>query len=135
MTGLVKDSQVILVAGLALLVTGCASTPPSDAKPGEGISLEPITAPAPAPLAPTGPVRLVGVGDIMMGTDFPEPGYLNPDLTPGADLSALIGPRLLNLLQSADITFGNMEGSLFDGDGEHKSCKNPKSCYVFRSPE
>jgi len=134
-TGLVKDSQVILVAGLALLVTGCASTPPSDAKPGEDLSLEPITAPAPAPLAPTGPVRLVGVGDIMMGTDFPEPGYLNPDLTPGADLSALIGPRLLNLLQSADITFGNMEGSLFDGDGEHKSCKNPKSCYVFRSPE
>ena len=124
--------KAFLFAGLALLMAGCTSALPPEpaAPPGEDIVLEPITPPA-----PTGPVRLVGVGDIMMGTNFPDAGYLNPDLTPGADLSALIGPRLLQLLQSADITFGNMEGGLFDGDGEHKSCKNPKSCYVFRSPE
>ena len=90
-----------------------------------------------SPSPPLGPVRLVGVGDIMMGTEFPEAGYLNPDLVPGVDLANLIGPELLDLLQSADITFGNMEGSLFDSpaDAEHKPCKNPKSCYVFRSPE
>lgn len=129
-----------------MLVVGCTSEPSSEPEPApqprEKIALKPLMPPPPPPAPfsappPVGPVRLVGVGDIMMGTNFPEPVYLNPDLVPGADLAALIGPRLLDLLQSADITFGNMEGSLFDGpeDAEHKPCKNPKSCYVFRSPE
>jgi hypothetical protein len=131
---------------MALFVAGCSSTPPSApdqaSRPREAVTLKPLTPPPPAPMPfspspPREPVRLVGVGDIMMGTNFPEPIYLNPDLVPGVDLATLIGPRLLDLLQSADITFGNMEGSLFDGpdDAEHKPCKNPKSCYVFRSPE
>ncbi|MDH3231742.1 MAG: CapA family protein, partial [Alphaproteobacteria bacterium] len=96
--------------------------PPS---PGAGIPGQPVP--------PT--VRLIGVGDIMMGTNFPEPDRLNPDLVPGADLAAIIGGDLLELLRGGDITFGNMEGSLFDGDAEHKPCRNPKACYVFRSPE
>jgi len=134
-----------LFAGLALLVAGCAQPPPEaepapTPKPRERITLKPLatpppaTTPAPLPAPPPRPVRLVGVGDIMMGTNFPEEAYLNPDLTPDADLAALIGPRLLELLRGADVTFGNMEGSLFDGESEHKPCKNPKSCYVFRSP-
>jgi hypothetical protein len=127
------------LAGLALLAAGCTQPEPEPApRPSERITLKPLTPPPPPALVPAPPrtVRLVGVGDIMMGTDFPEAKYLNPDLTPDADLAALIGPRLLGLLQSGDITFGNMEGSLFDGDddAEHKACKNPKSCYVFRSP-
>ena len=131
MVGASGYMKALLIAGLALLAAGCgaASTePPPDAM--EGGVLGP-------PPSASGPVRLVGVGDIMMGTDFPEAKHLNPDLVPGADLSALIGPRLLRLLQSADITFGNMEGALFYGDdeSEHKPCKNPKRCYVFRSPE
>jgi hypothetical protein len=136
-------SGIFLFAGLALLAAGCAQAPPEPEpepapKPRERVTLKPLAPPPPppmpAPAPPPRPVRLVGVGDIMMGTDFPTAEYLNPDLMPGADLAALIGPRLLRLLQSADITFGNMEGSLFDGEGEHKPCKNPKSCYVFRSP-
>lgn len=136
---------ISLLVGLALLAAGCTQPSPPESLPepapknGERITLTPPMptpppAPSPVPAPPPRPVRLVGVGDIMMGTDFPEAEYLNPDLTPGADLSALIGPQLLALLQSGDITFGNMEGSLFDGDGEHKPCKNPKNCYVFRSP-
>jgi len=133
-----------MLAAWAMLSAGCTQ-PPSDQpvpepapKIGERITLKPLTPPSPppppAPAPPPRNVRLIGVGDIMMGTDFPEAAYLNPDLTPGVDLAGLIGPRLLALLRSGDITFGNMEGSLFDGDGEHKPCKNPKSCYVFRSP-
>ena len=128
--------RVLLAAGLVLLTAGCTQAPPEPApEPRNEISLKPLRPPPPSP--PPGPVRLVGVGDIMMGTDFPEAGYLNPDLMPGADLAPLIGPRLLAILQSADITFGNMEGSLFNGDddAEHKPCRNPKRCYVFRSPE
>lgn len=138
--------RVFLLALAALFAAGCSSTPPSEpeqaSQPRESVTLKPLmpSPPAPAPFVPSpplGPIRLVGVGDIMMGTEFPDAGYLNPDLVPGVDLANLIGPELLDLLQSADITFGNMEGSLFDGpeDAEHKPCKNPKSCYVFRSPE
>jgi hypothetical protein len=84
---------------------------------------------------PPGPVRLIGVGDIMMGSNFPDSERLNTDLVPGADLASIIGPELLDLLRGADVTIGNMEGSLFDGTSEHKPCRNPKRCYVFRSPE
>jgi poly-gamma-glutamate capsule biosynthesis protein CapA/YwtB (metallophosphatase superfamily) len=38
------------------------------------------------------------------------------------------------ILQSADITFGNLEGVLLDEGGTPKSCRDPKVCYVFRSP-
>lgn len=84
-------------------------------------------------LPPT--LRLIGVGDIMMGTNFPEPAYLNPDLDDDVYLPAIVGWDLLDVLRSGDVTFGNLEGTLFDGDSEHKECKNPKACYVFRSPE
>jgi len=80
-------------------------------------------------------MRLIGVGDIMMGTNFPEPAYLNPDLGEDVDLSAIVGGDLLDVLRSGDVTFGNLEGTLFDGESEHKECKDPKACYVFRSPE
>ena len=108
--------RIALIAGLALLAAGCTQPPPEPKpepapKPREHITLKPLIppppppmlAPAPAPPPPARPIRLVGVGDIMMGTNFPTDEYLNPDLTPGADLAALIGPRLLRLLQSADI--------------------------------
>lgn len=81
------------------------------------------------------PVRLIAVGDIMMGTSFPGEEFLNPDLTPDTDLAALIGPDLFDLLRSGDVVFGNMEGTLYDGDGPSKPCANPKTCYAFRSPE
>ena len=123
-------------AALALftLLAGCGGDPPTTDLP----PFSPLTGAGgdpeeTRPIPPT--VRLIGVGDIMMGTDFPEAKHLNPELVPGADLASIIGPDLLDLLRGGDITFGNMEGSLFDGDSEHKPCRNPKACYVFRSPE
>ena len=79
-------------------------------------------------------VSLVAVGDIMMGTDFPQ-NFLNPALQPGVAADAVLDPALLALLRGADVTFGNFEGTLFDGTGGHKRCGNPANCYVFRSPE
>lgn len=78
---------------------------------------------------PGGKVRLRAVGDLMIGTDFPE-GYLPPD--GGAASFRAVG----DLLRDADVTFGNLEGPLCDG-GETKKCKPespPGSCYAFRTP-
>jgi poly-gamma-glutamate capsule biosynthesis protein CapA/YwtB (metallophosphatase superfamily) len=73
-------------------------------------------------------IAIIGVGDIMLGTSYPE-GYLPPD-----DGKYLLKP-VEKVLQNADITFGNHEGTLFDGEGIPKQCENPALCYAFKSPE
>jgi hypothetical protein len=39
------------------------------------------------------------------------------------------------ILASADVTFGNLEGTVLDAGGTVKKCSNPKICYAFRMPE
>ena len=72
-------------------------------------------------------IQITAVGDIMLGTDFPD-NRLAPD--DGALLLKAITPTL----SSADITFGNLEGVLLQGGEAAKKCKNSSACYVFRSP-
>ncbi len=72
-------------------------------------------------------IRIIGVGDIMLGTNYPE-NYLPPRSINPLD-------SVNKYLQDADITFGNLEGSILDEGGTPKTCNNPKACYVFRSPE
>ena len=74
-------------------------------------------------------VSIIGVGDIMMGTNYPSESYLPAN--DGRDLLADLAPTL----RSADITFGNLEGTLLDAGGTVKRCSNPAVCYAFRSPE
>lgn len=112
-----RAKALVLTVVVAAFTGGCASMPPDD------------------DATSGGPIRLIGVGDTMMGTTFPDDSYLNPELTGDADLESIIGKPLLKLLRGGDLVFGNMEGTLYDGDGESKECRNPKRCYVFRSPE
>lgn len=74
-------------------------------------------------------IVVIGVGDIMLGTNYPDAGYLPPN-----DGQDLLSP-LDSILRDAHLTFGNLEGVLLDGPGHPKQCKDPASCYVFRSPE
>lgn len=74
-------------------------------------------------------ISIIGVGDIMMGTNYPDETYLPPH-----DGKFLLQP-LHDILQNATITFGNLEGVLLDGEGTVKKCRNPDLCYAFRSPE
>jgi poly-gamma-glutamate capsule biosynthesis protein CapA/YwtB (metallophosphatase superfamily) len=72
-------------------------------------------------------LTIVGVGDIMMGTSYPE-NKLPP--SEGDFLMREVEP----VLKDADVTFGNLEGTLLDEGGTPKTCKDPKVCYVFRTP-
>jgi poly-gamma-glutamate capsule biosynthesis protein CapA/YwtB (metallophosphatase superfamily) len=72
-------------------------------------------------------VTVIGVGDIMMGTNFPE------DKLPPND-GAFLMKEVEPVLQDADVTFGNLEGTLLDSGGMPKKCKDPKVCYAFRTP-
>jgi hypothetical protein len=73
-------------------------------------------------------ISIIGVGDIMMGTNYPDETYLPPH-----DGKFLLQP-LHAILQNATVTFGNLEGVLLDGEGTVKRCRNPDLCYAFRSP-
>jgi hypothetical protein len=73
-------------------------------------------------------IVITGVGDIMLGTNFPETYYLPPNQ--GKDMLTSVAP----IFAGADIVFGNLEGVLLDSGGTQKKCRNPKTCYLFRSP-
>lgn len=72
-------------------------------------------------------VTIIGVGDIMMGTNYPE------DRLPPDDGDFLMRD-VAHVLRNADVTFGNLEGTLLDEGGTPKKCNDPKVCYAFRSP-
>lgn len=86
---------------------------------------------APATLPPgKATIRLRAVGDMMIGTVFPE-GALAPDDGVGTFVA------VRSTLQDADVTFGNLEGPLCDDETPSTKCKPdaaPGSCYAFRSP-
>lgn len=71
------------------------------------------------------------VGDIMMGTTFPE--------TPrGAYLPPNDGKNLFDdcrdIFKRVDIAAGNLEGTLLDGPGKPRPMTNPNTYYLFRMP-
>ena len=70
---------------------------------------------------------IIGVGDIMLGSNYPFEYLL-----PKNDANILQNTK--DILQNADITVGNLEGTLFDNGGSPKKCNNPDICYVFRMP-
>ena len=72
-------------------------------------------------------IRIAAVGDMMLGTDYPENHLPDDD---GVSFLSHVTP----ILAGADITFGNLEGVLLDGGEPGKKCSNPNACYLFRSP-
>ena len=128
----VTRTVTFLVAIALFALAGCATPRPSIAPPPEPAD----TVAAPEPVTPAVPPKpdkrdlrltIAAVGDMMLGTDFPENHLPDDD---GVSFLAAISP----VLRAADITFGNLEGVLVDGGEPAKKCKNPKACYLFRSP-
>jgi hypothetical protein len=72
-------------------------------------------------------ITITAVGDIMMGTTYPEP------LLPPHDGEGIFD-AVKGSFQGTDILFGNLEGPLLD-EGESTKCKKPgKTCYAFKTP-
>lgn len=105
---------------LFLALSGC-TTPVCCSKPEVKLKSPPLLVQKKAD------IRITAVGDIMMGTNFPDDRRAPDD---GISLLKAITP----ILKDADITFGNLEGVLLEGGEAAKKCKNSTSCYVFRSP-
>nr|WP_315041692.1 CapA family protein [uncultured Moraxella sp.] len=96
-------------------------------------------------------VNVVAVGDVMMGSNFPNVGFLPPN--DGKDSFAHVLPYL-----KGDVVFGNLEGTITDDgistkcppepkptvtppvsqtdktDNVAKTSEKPRTCYAFRMP-
>jgi len=76
-------------------------------------------------------ITLAAVGDIMLGSTYPETAPLPPD--DGANILAEVTP----ILSAADLTFGNLEGPMLEG-GATSKCSDEAAragrCYAFRVP-
>ena len=69
---------------------------------------------------------LIAVGDMMLGTDFP-----NKTRFPSSNILAVLS----DTLKDADFTIGNLEGVLADASTRSRKCEELKNnCYAFRSP-
>ena len=71
----------------------------------------------------------VGVGDMMLGTDFPTSQFLPPDDDPWPLLE-----QVVPVFNSADVVFGNLEGAFLDEGKVYKRCKDTTKCYAFKTP-
>ena len=85
---------------------------------------------APDQSEPAPAIRVAAVGDVMMGTTFPE-SILPPE--DGATLFRSVAP----LLAGHDVVFGNLEGPLTEVSLSPK-CPKPRRegrpCFAFRTP-
>ena len=76
-------------------------------------------------------ISIIGVGDIMLGTNYPKtPNYLPPN----KDCRPLLR-NVKDILQDADLTFGNCEGVFSDDISHARSCGGSYNCYRFSMPE
>jgi poly-gamma-glutamate capsule biosynthesis protein CapA/YwtB (metallophosphatase superfamily) len=73
-------------------------------------------------------ITVTAVGDIMMGSTFPEGNPLPAH--DGADLFR----ETTHLLRRGDLVFGNLEGPLLDGGSTTKCLDDTANCFAFRMP-
>jgi capsule synthesis protein PGA_cap len=119
------------------------SRPPTETAtptPSPSATPQPSATPTPSPRPTSTPPPLMGflndseivvtaVGDVMLGTTFPDESTLPPN--DGADLLAEVAP----FLKRGDVVFGNLEGPIVDG-GVSAKCRGKKegTCFAFRVP-
>jgi Bacterial capsule synthesis protein PGA_cap len=128
----VSATDALRFASLAaLLALGACSTTPELPPAAAPASVDAAPAPPPAAAVPADRgaqrISIAAVGDMMLGTDYPENHLPDDD---GVSFLTAVTPWLA----AADIAFGNLEGVLVDGGEPAKKCSNPDACYLFRSP-
>jgi len=74
-------------------------------------------------------LSVIGVGDLMLGTSFPDSTTLSPR---PEELLAQVD----DIIRSADLSVANFEACMIDEGGEPKDCWGKTDrCFIFRTPE
>jgi len=112
--------------------SGAPPTPTATltAAPTATLTAAPAPTPAAAPAAtPVPDVTLALVGDLMLGSTFPDEAGLPPD-----DARSLLA-EAAPVLRAADLAIGNLEGPMLEGGWSAKCARSkPGRCYAFRMP-
>jgi hypothetical protein len=140
---------MLAVPGLIRALQSPQETPPATSS-GVPTQSSPIPTPPPSPLptpqpspavpqtiavdavhppSPYDEIVVTAVGDVMLGTTFPDESTLPPN--GGADLLTEVTP----FLKRGDVVYGNLEGPIVDG-GDSAKCHGKKigTCFAFRVP-
>ncbi len=120
-------NKVVTLLLLGALIASCSSAPRQEAAVAEPMPIDEAERIQEQIQLATKRLTVAGVGDIMLGTDYPK--NILPD-DDGESFLVFATPSLA----SADVTFGNLEGVLMDGGEPVKECSNPDACYLFRTP-
>jgi hypothetical protein len=127
----VPDSGKTSALLLLLMLAACSTTPlPPEPEPPIEVESTPVEDVVKLPDQPDKSsfrITIAAVGDMMIGTDYPENHLPDDD---GVSFLAELTPTL----SAADLAIGNLEGVLVDGGEPGKKCSNPNACYLFRSP-
>src|SRR5438270_8736563 len=116
--------------------TPAANTPPTQSsptatpQPSPSLAVPPtIVGDAVHPPSPHDEIVITAVGDVMLGTTFPDESTLPPN--DGADLLTEVTP----FLKRGDVVIGNLEGPLVDGGVSAKRRGQKEgTCFAFRVP-
>lgn len=119
-TAIVAAAGIFLLAALACgRATDAQETPASPT---------PTPAATSTPAADGDSIKIAAVGDIMLGSTFPNESRMPPE--DGAKLLEPVTP----ILSAADIAFGNLEGPMADSGVSTKCRPNSTRCFAFRVP-
>lgn len=119
-----KLCSLLAALGVVLFAfVGCQPSAVRSEPPSKPIAAEPEPTPASKE-----PITIAAVGDIMMGSPFPNDSRMPPN--DGADLLKEVTP----VLSGADIAFGNLEGPMIDGGTSAKCAPGSTKCFAFRVP-
>ena len=128
-----KNFVVLVISACFLLVSSCSNVkleqsknPDISADMSIAIDSE-VEKTQPKKSLPNTIIEITAVGDIMLGTDYPDHRLALDD---GKNLLA----GVTDVLLKADITFGNLEGTFGTGGVAEKACPDVRRCYVFRMP-
>ncbi len=120
---------------LIVLLFSCQNSTGQDEQPVNSVSdttlANTFKSETSADVKPNKLISIIGVGDMMLGTNYPaSPNYLPPN----KDCKPLL-KDVKPILLDADLTFGNCEG-VFSNDIRYaRSCGSSKNCYRFSMPE
>jgi poly-gamma-glutamate capsule biosynthesis protein CapA/YwtB (metallophosphatase superfamily) len=127
-----RKSRFIVMASASAFLLGAGIVPTAHGSGGGNWhsvrTLQTTSATANDQRRDQGLIKVIAVGDVMLGSSFPDDSGLPPN--DGADLLREVTP----LLQRGDIVFGNLEGPLVDGGKTKKCGRKIGTCYAFRVP-
>ena len=119
----------IAIAGLLLVQVLSSCLQPVPKKRGAQTPQAPVLSVNKTAPANHDTLSIAAVGDIMLGTSYPDANTLPPDS--GRNSFAAV----LSDLRAADVTLGNLEGTLLDGGAPaHYKMHLKSKAYLFRMP-